>query len=154
MNTGIVIAIRLTNCISIQLIYLLPCGPWNLTMNSFSPPRIVTSCLLSILTEVKELNKVEIVNRTSKFPLRFRSIMNFWFYNIYNLNKKENLCYYIHLISTFCRQTNQNLHNPESTFTKIIYPQVSNYWGIKNSDERFEQSENSIFLTFQHCKLY
>ena len=30
-------------------LYLLPEGPKNLTMNSFSPPRMVTSCLLSIL---------------------------------------------------------------------------------------------------------
>ena len=29
--------------------YLLPEGPKNLTMNSFKPPKIVTSCLLSIL---------------------------------------------------------------------------------------------------------
>lgn len=34
--------------------HLLPCGPWNLTMNSLSPPRIVTSCLLSILIQVKD----------------------------------------------------------------------------------------------------
>lgn len=29
---------------------LLPGGPWNLTTNSLSPPRMVTSCLLSMLT--------------------------------------------------------------------------------------------------------
>ena len=34
--------------------YLLPDGPKNLTMNSLSPPSIVTSCLLSILWEGEE----------------------------------------------------------------------------------------------------
>ena len=45
----------------------LPEGPKNLTMNSLSPPRIVTSCLLSILQRESEIN---IQSRNERKKLR------------------------------------------------------------------------------------
>lgn len=53
------IRINTTRTIQKHIKYILPFGPKNLTQNSFRPPKIVTSCLDSILFigKKKKLNK-------------------------------------------------------------------------------------------------